>query len=54
MIKEVYYKGEFVNLDDIEVIWSNHFGKEMKGTIEDYGFSEREDAWGEFEAGEGW
>ena len=54
MVKEVRYKGEIVNLDDIEVTWSDYVGKEMKGTIDDYGISERDDAWAECEAGEGW
>ena len=54
MVLKVYYKGKIVNLDDIEVIWSDHFGEEMKGTIDDYGMSERNDAWAECEAGESW
>lgn len=54
MIREVKYKGQIINLNDIEVTWTDHFGEVMTGTIEDYGYSERSDAWSECEAGEGW
>ena len=54
MVKEVRYKGEIINLDDIEVTWNDHLGEEMKGTIENYGISKWDDAWAECEAGEGW
>ncbi len=54
MIFEVRYKGHKVNLDDIEVIYDDHFGEKFTGTIEDYGRCERNDAWAECEAGEDW
>lgn len=54
MIYEVRYKEQIINQKDIQVTWSNHFGERMHGSIEDYGASEYNDAWGECEAGEGW
>jgi len=54
MIHEVKYNGQIINPKDIELTWSDHFGTIMHGTIEDYGYSERNDAWGECEAGENW
>lgn len=54
MIYEVKYKGQIIDPKDIEVTWSDHFGERMHGSIEDYGYSERCDAWAECEAGEGW
>ena len=54
MIYEVRYKGQIIDPQDIEVTWSDHFGERMHGSIEDYGASEYNDAWGECEAGEGW
>ena len=54
MIKEIRYKGQLVNLNDIGVTWTDHFGDVKKGNIEDYAWSETDDALAEFEAGEGW
>ena len=54
MIKEVRYKGQKINPNDIEVFYTDHFGDEFIGSIEDYGCCERDDAWAECEAGEGW
>jgi hypothetical protein len=54
MIHEIRYKGQIINQKDIEVTWSDHFGERMHGSIEDYGASEYNDAWGECEAGEDW
>lgn len=54
MIHEVRYKGQIIDLKDIELTWTDHIGEVMNGTIEDYGSSERDDAWAECEAGEGW
>ena len=54
MIYEVRYKEHIINQKDIQVTWSNHFGERMHGSIEDYGASEYNDAWGECEAGESW
>lgn len=54
MIYKVLYKGEEINPNDIELTWTDCFGVMNQGSIEDYGISERNDAWGECEAGEGW
>ena len=54
MIKEVRYKGQKVDLKDIEVVYTDHWGEEFTGDIEDYGRCEWNDAWAECEAGEGW
>ena len=54
MVRSVKYKGQPIKQEDIEVTWTDHFGEVMTGTIEDYGMSEYNDAWGECEAGEGW
>jgi hypothetical protein len=54
MIKEVRYKGQKVNLKDIEVVYTDYRGEEFTGDIEDYGRSEWHEAWAECEAGEGW
>ena len=54
MIKEIRYKGQVVNLNDIEITWTDHFGEVKRGDIEDYAWSEIDDAIVEHEAGEGW
>ena len=54
MIKEVRYKGQKINLNEIEVVYTDHWGEEFTGDIEDYGRCEWNDAWAECEAGEGW
>lgn len=54
MIKEIRYKGQVVNLNDIVITWTDHFGDVKRGNIEDYAWSETDDALAEFEAGEGW
>ena len=54
MIKEIRYKGQVVNLNDIEITWTDHFGDVQSGNIEDYAWSSRNDAISEFSAGEGW
>ena len=54
MIKEIRYKGQLVNLKDIVITWTDHFGDVKNGNIEDYAWSKTDDALAEFEAGEGW
>lgn len=54
MIKEVRYKGQKINLSDIEIVYTDHWGEKFTGSIEDYGISMANDAWAECEAGEGW
>ena len=54
MVKEVRYKGQKVDLKDIEVVYTDLWGEEFTGDIEDYGRNEWHEAWAECEAGEGW
>lgn len=54
MVHEVKFKGQIIDPKEIQVTWSDHFGTIMNGSIEDYGSSEYNDAWGGCEAGEGW
>lgn len=37
MIKEVRYKGQKVDFKDIEVVYTDRWGEEFTGNIEDYG-----------------
>lgn len=54
MIFEVRYKGQKINLNDIELVFDDHWGEKFTGSIEDYGRTMAQDAWSECEAGEGW
>ena len=54
MIHEVRYKGEKVNPNDIEVVYSNHWGEKLIGSIEDFGNDNYQEGYAECEAGEGW
>ena len=49
----VRYKGQKVDIKDIEVVYTDHWGEEFTGDIEDYGRNEWHEAWAECEAGEG-
>lgn len=54
MIFEVRYKGQKIDLKDIELVFDDHWGEKFTGSIEDYGRSMAQEAWAECEAGEGW
>ena len=54
MIREIRYKGQIIDPRDIEMIWYDHMGNELKGDLDDFGCSRAEDAVEEHEAGEGW
>lgn len=49
-----FYKCLEVDLKDLVIVWSDHFGKPMSGSVEDFGSSREWDAVVETEAGEGW
>lgn len=49
-----FYNGKEINLKDLTIVWSDHFGKPMSGSVEEFGLSRADDAVTENEAGEGW
>lgn len=55
MILEVRYKGQKVNLDDIEIDYTDYCGEKITGSsIEEYGNYNWNTAWAECESGESW
>ena len=54
MIFEVRYKGQKVNLNDIEVDYNDYWGEMFTGSIEDYGRCEHNRALEEYEEDENW
>lgn len=54
MIFEVRYKGQKVNLNDIEVDYNDYWGETFTGSIEDYGRCEQNRALEEYETDESW
>jgi hypothetical protein len=54
MIHEIFYKGQKINLKDIELTWSDRFGEMIRGTVEDFGIDNYQEGYAEAEAGEGW
>jgi hypothetical protein len=51
---EILYKGQKINLKDIELTWSDRFGEMLRGTVEDFGIDNYQEGYAEAEAGEGW
>lgn len=49
-----FLKGKEIDLKDLVIVWSDHFGRPKCGTLEDFASSRAEDAVSENEAGEGW
>lgn len=37
MIAEIKYKGEKININDLEIFYTNDYGNMCYGSIEDYG-----------------
>lgn len=54
MIHEILYKGQKINLNDVELTWSDRYGEIMRGTIEDFGIDNYQEGCDVTEAGEGW
>ena len=54
MIREILYKGEKINLNDVEIIRTDRFGDTLKGTIDEFGSDNYNEGYAEAEAGEGW
>ena len=54
MVKEIRYKGQIINLKDIELIWSDCFGDQHTGDIEDYASDYAAEEVAIALAGEGW
>lgn len=55
MILEVRYKGQKVNLDDIEIDYTDYCGEKItSSSIEEYGNYNWDTAWDAHEAGENW
>ena len=54
MIRQIKYKGEVINLDDVEVTWTDYLGCPHIGTIEDYASDYAEEQVALEQAGEGW
>lgn len=51
---QVKYKGQFINVDDLEFLWEDHFDESYEGDIYDFIGSKTSDAVGEALAGESW
>ena len=54
MIRQIKYKGEVINLDDVEVTWTDCFGYPHTGSIEDYASDYAEEQVAIEQSGEGW
>lgn len=54
MVKEIRYKGQLINLNDIELVYSDCFGDLHTGSIEDYASDYASEEVGIALAGEGW
>ena len=50
----IFYKGKEIDIDDITVVWSDHWGNPKCGDINDFASNRADDAVSENEAGEGW
>ena len=53
-LQKIWYKGIEVNLNDIEVRWTDCFGESHTGSIEDYASDYAAEEVAIAEAGEGW
>lgn len=51
---EVRYKGQLIDIKDIEVTWTDCFGELHTDNIEDYASSYANEEIGRVEAGESW
>lgn len=54
MVRQVKYKGRVIDINDVEVIWTDCFGEKHIGKIEDYASDYAAEQVGIAEAGEGW
>lgn len=51
---KAFYKGKEIDLNDLTIVWSDHWGNPMSGDINDFASSRSDDAISENEAGESW
>ena len=54
MVKYILYKGQEISSKDIMFVWTDHYGHELIGDIDDMCCSIAEDVEEEVRAGEGW
>lgn len=54
MVIQVKYKGEVIDINEVEVTWTNCFGSKYIGSIEDYASDYAAEQVGIAEAGEAW
>lgn len=47
VIKEIKYKGTIINIDDIEITYTDTTNKECVGTIEDFGYDKYSEGYDE-------
>lgn len=51
---EIRYKGNVIDANDVEILWTDRFGEINRGSIDDYGYDNYGEGFAECEAGEGW
>jgi hypothetical protein len=51
---EIRYKGNIIDANDVEILWTDRFGEINRGSIEEYGYDNYSEGYAESEAGEGW
>lgn len=54
MVKKITYKGKEIDIKDLKVFWTDSFGRDEEGDIDDFGYSKYNEGYAECDAGEGW